>query len=234
MPQLNKRKQKKRVVGKVLTETHKDLVLKYFLEHIRAQRKYEKYQHGTKFIKNFQTSLYKGKEHSFLVSLTKSFLENPVAVSLSTNIEKRQTPIFSANIRFTKDKVIVETLQGTPWLKEMREFERIVGIPSSRYLIHEIIGQAKKMGFDKVLLIDPTKHGSYRSTYIQSIFDEETKALHTKVAFKTATITEKKRYIEKRKEFLRIHQERMRKLYENVAKGEGFEKEGKYFVKQLK
>lgn len=112
--------------------------------------------------------------------------------------------------------------------------ERIVDIPSSRYLIHEITHQAKELGFNKVMLIDPTKHGSYRSPYLQAIFDEETKELHKKVAFNTATITEKKRYIEKRKEFLRIHQNRMRKLYENVAKGEGFIKDGKYFVKPLK
>ncbi len=234
MAQISRRRQKKKVTGKLVEEVHKELSLKYFLEHIRAQRKYEKYQHGIRFIKNFQTSLYKGENHTFLVSLTKTFLDNPIGVSLSTNIERRQTPIFSASIRFAKDKVVIETIQGTPWLKEMREFEKIVGIPSSRYLVHEIIGQARKIGFDKVMLIDPTKHGSYRSPYVQTIFDEETRALHTKVAFKTATITEKKRYIQKRKEFLRIHQERMRKLYENVAKGEGFEKEGKYFVKQLK
>lgn len=121
MPRIIQKKQKKRVIGKLIGETHKELVLKYFLEHIRAQRKYEKYQHGTKFIKSFKPSLYKGKEHSFLVSLTKSYLDNPIAVSLSTNINNRQTPIFSANLRFTKGRIIVETLQGTPWLKEMRE-----------------------------------------------------------------------------------------------------------------
>ncbi len=129
---------------------------------------------------------------------------------------------------------MIETLQGTPWLKEMREFERLVKIPSSRYLVKEIVAQARRMGFDRVMLIDPTKHGSYKDPHLVSLFDEETKKIHMKIAFKEATKEEKKRYIIKKKELLKIHQERMRKLYENVAKGEGFVKSGNYFVKMLK
>lgn len=212
----------------------KDLMQKYFLEHIRSEKQYEKYREGLNFLKNFKFSIYRGEEHSFLVSLSRNYTLNPISVSLSTNIQNQQKPIFFANIRFTKGRVVIETLQGTPWLKEMREFERVVNIPSSRFLVREITQQAKKMGFDKVLLIDPTKHGSYKDPYLMSLFDEKTKELQQKVIFKEATKEERREYDKRRKEVLRVHQERMRKLYENVARGEGFIKKGNYFVKDLK
>lgn len=219
---------------KLVKVSAKDLMQRFFIEHIKSEKKYEKYQQGLKFLRNFKPTLYKGEEHTFLINLTKNFSQNPISVSLSTNIERRQNPIFTANIRFTKGRVIIETLQGTPWLKEMREFERIVNIPSSRYLVKEIVNQAKKMGFEKVMLIDPTKHGSYKDPHLLRLFDEETRKLNMKIVFGEATKEEKKMFIAKKKELLKIHQERMRKLYENVARGEGFVKLGKYFVKNLK
>jgi hypothetical protein len=221
-------------LSKIKKITQKDIALKYFLEHIKNEAKQGLYEHGKKFLRNFKPSLHKGKEHTFLISLTRNFSRHPISVSLSTNIQNRQIPIFLANIRFTKGVVIVETLQGTAWLKEMREFESVIGVPSSRYLLREITAQAKRMGFDKVMLIDPLKHISYTQPHLMVLLDKEAKELQQKIIFDEATKADKKLFEAKKAEAIRIHQERMKKLYENVANGEGFVKKGNYYVKQLK
>ncbi len=39
---------------KLVKTSPKDLMQKFFIEHIRSERKYEKYQHGLKFV-NYHT-----------------------------------------------------------------------------------------------------------------------------------------------------------------------------------
>lgn len=98
----------------------------------------------------------------------------------------------------------------------------------------EITSHAKKLGFSKAMLIDPTAHPSYFEPYLFSLFDAKTKEIHRRIAFGEASKEEKEEYKQKKKEVILLHQTRMKKLYTNVAKGEGFVKKGNYFVKNLK
>lgn len=211
-----------------------DLFLKYFVEHAKSEKGFDKYKQGLVFLKKFKFSLCKAEKNSFLISLTRNYSKNPISLSLSTNINGKQIHIYSANLRFLEGKVIIETLQGTPWLKEIREFEKAVNLPASRHLVREITTQSKKMGFDKVLLINPTAHPSYSEPYLFSLFDEKTKEIHKKIVFREATKEEKDYYKIKKQELIQIHKKRMEKLYNNVANGEGFIKRGNYFIKKLK
>ena len=208
-----------------------ELFLRHFLEHAKQEKHANKYKSGLIFLKKFRFSLYKAEANTFLISLTTNYSKNPISVSVSTNINGRQTPIYSANLKFSKGKVIIETLQGTPWLKEIREFERAVNLPASRHLVREITNHAKKMGFEKVLLIDPTAHPSYSNPHLQALYDKKTRELHMKIALGESTKAEREEYKRRKKEFIALHQNRMSKLYHNVAQGEGFVKEENILLK---
>jgi hypothetical protein len=207
---------------------------KKLITYARTQKSSQIYEHGLQFLTKFKHSLYKGKHHTFLIDFHKSFALQPIAIALKTNNKAGKTEtIFEARLKFEKNTILVESIQGTSLLAEMREFESIVGIPTSRYLIKEIISQAKKMKYKKIKLRSAQTHPSYKTPNWTTMLNKQEKQLHLNVALGEATLNEIKELTIIKNEAIKTIRSRMKKLYDVVAAAEGFRLEGNYFVKNI-
>jgi hypothetical protein len=207
---------------------------KELIIYARTQKSGQIYEHGLQFLKKFKHSLYKGKTHTFLIDFHKSFATQPIAIALKTNNKARKTEtIFEARLKFDKDIILVESIQGTKLLAEMREFESVVGIPTSRYLIKEIINQAKKMKYKQIKLRRAETHQSYKNPNWTTMLNKQEKQLQLKVALGEANLNEIKELTIIKNEAIKTIRQRMKKLYDVVAAAEGFRVEGNYFVKNI-
>ncbi|MFA5763462.1 MAG: hypothetical protein WC915_01465 [archaeon] len=207
---------------------------KELITYARTQKSGQIYEHGLQFLKKFKHSLYKGKTHTFLIDFHKSFATQPIAIALKTNNKAGKTEIlFEARLKFEKNTILVESIQGTKLLAEMREFESLAGIPTSRFIIKEIINQAKNMNYNQVKLRRAERHQSYKNPNWTTMLTKQEKQLHLKVALGDASLNEIKELTIIKNEAIKTIRLRMKKLYDVVAAAEGFKTEGNYFVKNI-
>jgi len=209
----------------------------FFLEHARQNKSVTKYKTGKQFLEKFKFSLYKTKNRTFLIDLKKNLTSTPLSIAIIFNnpkLKNKNVIAYEARIRFSGKNIIIESLQGSKNLIEIRDFENLVGLPASRYLFKEIYNQAKKAGYKKVLIRKPENQISYKDPNWVDSLDKRGKKLLEKIQFNEATSLEIKEFEKHREEAIKIIRARMKKIYETVAIAEGMRVQENYFVKEVK
>ncbi|MDD4251363.1 MAG: hypothetical protein PHX27_04195, partial [Candidatus ainarchaeum sp.] len=223
-------------VKKVKLRSPAKIRAKYFLEHVKQSGHAKKYVASEKFLEKFKFSLHRTRHGNFLIDLKRNVTNTPISVALVFNkakLHNHNEIAYEARVRFFKKKVIVESIQGTKHLTEIRDFEKHTGLPTSRFLLQEIIKQAKQSGYKNVLLRRPETHPSYKKPYWQVELKKSEKILLDKVLFKEANKKEMAQMETIKEKTINTIRTRMKKIYENVATAEGFKRERTFFVKYL-
>ncbi|MFA5763716.1 MAG: hypothetical protein WC915_02800 [archaeon] len=172
-----------------------------------SDNNYYKYSRGIfDNFKNIHLGVARGVE--FVVSKKVSTGESGVAFTLNDQIEikGRKTPLLELEkicVGFTKDSLIIESMQGVNGRKtNARDYRKKFGF-SLTTLISVIEGQAKSHGFSKIKIRIPESLYSY--WYPAARTPEEIPQIR----------------------------ERITKLYEKVAQTLGYERRGNFFVKSI-
>jgi hypothetical protein len=209
----------------------------YFVNLAKKHANSNKYSNNSKrFLNFFKPVFLKTRSRTFLIDLKSNFSTTPIAVALTTNIgqKKRQEEIiYQARIRFKEKKIVLESIQGSKNIVEIRAFEKAVNLPASRYLLQEIIRQAKKLGYKEILLRRPEAHPSYKEPAWFFGLDKRGKKLWEDVALGEATQKEKKEFEHHKQEIITIMRARMKKIYDTIAIAEGMKRKGNYYYKEI-
>lgn len=209
---------------------------RFFLTHAKEEEQLAKYASAEKFFAGFKPSLYRTRSRTFMIDLRRGLPPTPISIALLFNQGlrgKETATAYEARIRFRGKKIIVESIQGSKNLVEIRDFENASGLPASRFLLREILAQAKNKGYTQILLRRPETHPSYKNPAWSLSLDKRGKLLHEKVMFGEASEAEKKEFEQHKTEALALIRARMKKLYETVAIAEKMKREGDYFVKSI-
>lgn len=207
---------------------------RFFLQHAVKTRKGKSYYpYGRKFLNNFKPVFLKGRNTTFLIDLKKSTATNPVSIAVMFNQGKLQPSIFEASIKFNQKTISIEYLQGGSDLVKMREFDALVGTPTSRYLVRELCEQGKKLGYKTIQIVSPQKQPSYVEPNWASNLNKNEKLLLEKVAWNEASGLEIKQFQKMKETKIKEIRARMEKLYNIVATKEGFVLKGGYYTKVL-
>ncbi|MFA6064940.1 MAG: hypothetical protein WCW44_00060 [archaeon] len=204
---------------------------------IAARESTENYvKFGKRFINNFKHHTLKG-EHEFAIDLHRSFRGSPISVSLAFNTlgEEVHTRIaFEARVEFNKNEVFITALQGKPGkARQIKEFEEIVKMPITNYLVLEIEKQAKANGYSRVVFPTPEVMASYKSPNPLGGLNERGKELAAKFSEKGLSDKEKtelNHLLDQARERIR---RRIHRTYTYVARDLGYTHQGHIFVKEL-
>jgi hypothetical protein len=216
------------------------LVLRHRFPEIRTDIK-KTLAYGRPFVGNFQHSLYKFNRGShgktFLIDLRSTYFESPLCVALLFNSagEKglREERAFEARLSFEKGGVLIRALQGTRNIVEIRQFERLVGMPVANYMVLEIEQQAKMLGYKRVKLPNPTALEAYKNPNFYTSLRYRGKTLFRKKMEGELTHEEElelNKILNTTKEKVK---ERINSLYTSVALSLGYRESGRHFVKEL-
>jgi hypothetical protein len=191
---------------------------------------------GKRFINNFQHSFWKG-HHTYLIDLRRSFQGSPIAVALQFNSregEAHTKVAFEARLEFKKNEVFITALQGKNGkARQVKEFEGLVHMPISNYLIKEIEKQAKTNGYHRVVFLAPESMSSYQNPSPLHELNSRGEALMKKFSEKGLSKGEKEelnQILEHTKEKIR---KRIFRMYTFAARDLEYTRVGHVFVKNL-
>ncbi len=231
---------KKKVVKKTTKQIQIDKVksqrARFFLTHAKMASSLAKYKSAKNFLANFKPSFFRTRRATFMVDLVRGLYPTPVSVALKFNPTLKGNAaehIYEARIRFKDKKVIVESVQGSAFIEQIRDFENSVGLTASRFLLREIITNAKKNKYNQVLLRRPKTHPSYKNPSIEFALSKRGRELRDKILFEESTPTERKEFEQIKIETTSRIRANMIKVYENMALGEGFKRKKDYYIKEL-
>lgn len=196
---------------------------------------------GKKFVENFRHSFvaFPTGKPRFLVDLSVQNLVTPFCIGVYiSSSERAYQEVCIVRIDFSKNSVIAKEIQGNiGYSRELKELEQLTGMPWGNFLIAKLEEQAKRNGFKYVRITIPQRLKWYRSPIVDNMPEYYKFANRLNVIYEDGQNMEykeyKKRLREQQEKVRKKVRQRLRKLYESIAKSRGYKRQGDYFVKRL-